>query len=69
MNVYLEASSFLIDTFKATMFFFNQVHDVVQFYPWYKISFLFFQTHYHVIIKHNITGDKLLLDFGVKFQH
>ena len=28
------------------------VHVVVQFYPWFKISFLLFQTHYHVIIIH-----------------
>ena len=25
---------------------------VVQFYPWFKFSFLLFQTHYHVIIIH-----------------
>ena len=25
---------------------------VVQFYPWFKFSFLLFQAHYHVIIIH-----------------
>ena len=28
------------------------VYVVVQFYPWFKFSFLLFQTHYHVIIIH-----------------
>ena len=25
---------------------------MVQFYPWFKFSFLLFQTHYHIIIIH-----------------
>ena len=29
-----------------------KIHVVVQFYPWFKFSFLLFQTHYHVIIIH-----------------
>ena len=28
------------------------IYVVVQFYPWFKFSFLLFQTHYHVIITH-----------------
>ena len=28
------------------------VYVVVQFYPWFKFSFLLFQTHHHVIIIH-----------------
>ena len=28
---------------------------MVQFYPWFKFSFLLFQTHYHVIIIHHHT--------------
>ena len=36
-------------------YIFNQLaggYVVVQFYPWFKFSFLLFQTHYHVIIIH-----------------
>ena len=31
------------------------IYVVVQFYPWFKFSFLLFQTHYHVIIIHYLT--------------
>ena len=30
----------------------TEIDVVVQFYPWFKFSFLLFQTHYHVIIIH-----------------
>ena len=36
MNIYLEASSFTVDTFKATTFFHHVV--VVQIYPWYTVK-------------------------------
>ena len=30
-------------------FVFNIIYVVVQFYPWFKFSFLLFQTHYHTL--------------------
>ena len=30
-------------------FVFNITYVVVQFYPWFKFSFLLFQTHYHTL--------------------
>ena len=36
----------------------DRIHVVVQFYPWFKFSFLLFQTNYHVIIMHYRTQNK-----------
>ena len=47
------------------------VHVVVQFYPWFKISFLLFQTHYHVIIIHYHTQKQKKKNFEprIKLNH
>ena len=44
---------------------------MVQFYPWFKISFLLFQTHYHVIIIHYHTQKQKKRKFEprIKLNH
>ena len=44
---------------------------VVQFYPWFKFSFLLFQTHYHVIIIHYHTQKQKKRKFEprIKLNH
>ena len=43
----------------------------VQFYPWFKFSFLLFQTHYHVIIIHYHTQkqNKRKFEPRIKLNH
>ena len=47
------------------------VYVVVQFYPWFKFSFLLFQTHYHVIIIHYHTQKQKKRKFEprIKLNH
>ena len=47
------------------------VYVVVQFYPWFKFSFLLFQTHYHVIIIHYHTQKQKKREFEprIKLNH
>ena len=47
------------------------VDVVVQFYPWFKFSFLLFQTHYHVIIIHYHTQKQKKRKFEprIKLNH
>ena len=49
----------------------SNVYVVVQFYPWFKFSFLLFQTHYHVIIIHYHTQKqkKRKLEPRIKLSH
>ena len=44
---------------------------VAQFYPWFKFSFLLFQTHYHVIIIHYHTQKQKKRKFEprIKLNH
>ena len=55
-------------------YIFNQLaggYVVVQFYPWFKFSFLLFQTHYHVIIIHYHTQKQKKRKFEprIKLNH
>ena len=47
------------------------IYVVVQFYPWFKFSFLLFQTHYYVIIIHYHTQKqkKRKLEPRIKLNH
>ena len=47
------------------------VNVVVQFYPWFKFSFLLLQTHYHVIIIHYHTQKQKKRKFEprIKLNH
>ena len=47
------------------------VSVVVQFYPWFKFSFLLFQAHYHVIIIHYHTQKQKKRKFKpmIKLNH
>ena len=49
----------------------DSIYVVVQFYPWFKFSFLLFQTHYHVIIIHYHTQKQKKRKFEprVKLNH
>ena len=49
----------------------SKVYVVVQFYPWFKFSFLLFQTHYHVIIIHYHTQKQKKRKFEprIKLSH
>ena len=44
---------------------------MVQFYPWFKIYFLLFETNYHVIIIHYHTQEqkKIIFEGGIKLNH
>ena len=44
---------------------------MVQFYPWFKFSFLLFQTHYHIIIIHYHTQKQKKRKFEprIKLNH
>ena len=44
------------------------IYVVVQFYPWFKFSFLLFQTHYHVIIIHYHTQKQKKRKFEPKIK-
>ena len=47
------------------------IYVVVQFYPWFKFSFLLFQTHYRVIIIHYLTQKQKKRKFEprIKLNH
>ena len=49
----------------------TSTYVVVQFYPWFKFSFLLFQTHYHVIIIHYNTEKQKKIKFEprIKLNH
>ena len=47
------------------------VYVVIQFYPWFKFSFLLFQAHYHVIVIHYHTQKQKKRKFKpmIKLNH
>ena len=49
----------------------DSIYVVVQFYPWFKIYFLLFPTHYHVIITHYHTQKQKKKNFEprIKLNH
>ena len=62
---------FIFYTSWNSLLFFFSVYVVAQFYPWFKFSFLLFQTHYHVIIIHYHTQKQKKRKFEprIKLNH
>ena len=59
------------DQLRGQLHSFNNVYVVVQFYPWFKIYFLLFETNYHVIIIrcHTQEQKKIIFEGRIKLNH